>query len=45
MCKIKLVNQFEHELMEHIDMLSHTHVEGDNELETVNIYICIAHFS
>jgi peptide chain release factor 2 len=39
MGKIKLVNQFEQELMEHIDVLRHAHGEGDNELETVNIYI------
>ncbi|XP_071675328.1 peptide chain release factor PrfB2, chloroplastic isoform X2 [Lolium perenne] len=35
MAKIKSVNQFEQEFMEHIDVLRHAHGEGDNELETV----------
>nr|XP_051181589.1 uncharacterized protein LOC127295645 isoform X10 [Lolium perenne] len=34
MAKIKSVNQFEQEFMEHIDVLRHAHGEGDNELET-----------
>ncbi|KQK22018.1 peptide chain release factor PrfB2, chloroplastic [Brachypodium distachyon] len=34
MGKIKSVNQFEQELMEHIDMLRLAREEGDNELET-----------
>jgi protein subunit release factor A len=38
MGKIKSVNQFEQELMEHIDMLRLAREEGDNELEMVNIY-------
>uniref|UniRef100_A0A453I927 Peptide chain release factor domain-containing protein n=1 Tax=Aegilops tauschii subsp. strangulata TaxID=200361 RepID=A0A453I927_AEGTS len=34
MGKIKSVNQFEQQLMEHIDMLRLAREEGDNELET-----------
>jgi hypothetical protein len=36
MGKIKSVNQFEQELMEHIDMLRLAREEDDNELETVS---------
>lgn len=36
MGKIKSVNQFEQELIEHIEMLRLAREENDNELETVS---------
>lgn len=42
MGKIKSVNQFEQELIEHIEMLRLAREENDNELETVStvLYYC-----
>jgi peptide chain release factor 2 len=37
MGKIKSVNRYERELMEHIDMFRLAREEDDNKLETVNI--------
>lgn len=44
MGKIKSVNQFEQQLMEHIDMLRLAREEGDNELETVNTLLLLHNY-